>query len=69
MKVSGRFGGTYQLYLQGLRRSQATNQHEAACFMFSGASVAFQRTARRHILEDGPVRNNRWEYPKYYDPK
>jgi hypothetical protein len=65
-RVNRRFGGTYNLHLQGRKISRARNQCEIRCkhlapaslivnmeaTSYSETSVDFQRTARRYIPED-----------------
>jgi hypothetical protein len=45
--VNRRFGGTYRLHLQGIRKPQAMNQLEQV------AVYSYKISTRRHIPEDG----------------
>jgi hypothetical protein len=77
MEVRQCFGGTYCLYFQGRRVSQASKE-KAACFVLvaclayfstlkveaarhSVTSMDLYRTIRRHILEDSALHSAVWE--------
>jgi hypothetical protein len=59
LKVNGRFGGIYHLHLQGRKISRTTNHRDAGnnALFSSKISVAFERSPRCHIPENGALHN------------